>query len=389
VAAQTIFSAKTRPTSTRWVGAASVMIALVAVAFGVAGLWFYLRTPATTFVPSPMVARDVEKIVPEPLQVPPVAPPAEVVAPAPVTELATAAPPAVPVDGGPQATAAVPEPAPAAVPVESAAPAEEVAPAVPEAAAAVEPEPAPPAAARPSIETPAVASAEAPAATVTDLLPATDETIDVAPGEVRISRAKSPDEASRAIMDAYAAYSRGDYPAAESLYRAALAKSPESRDALLGLAAVAMRRGDRQQAADLYGRLLKLNPRDSVAATALVGLRRSDDAGGDESRLKLMMDQTPEPAYLHFALGNVYARQGRWAEAQQAYFEAWRRQNDNSDYIYNLAVSLDHLGSRPAALDYYRKALALADRQTVNFTTSQVMSRIQSLGVADGDVAVP
>lgn len=391
-AAQVVFTAKARPTG-QFVGVATVGLVLVAVALGAVGFWYYIRTPATTFAPSPLVAQNVEHVVLEPIAIPPVTPPpapplAEAVA-EPAAEVPAAAsgeqPPveapaaAAGIDVEQPAVAAAVPPAPeAAVP-----PPESVAQALSESptpSSQPEPPPAPPLAAASAPVVPTTterAPIEASSGMVA--MAETSPQFDVAPGEIRISRSKGVDEVNRQVMEGYAAYQSGDYGRAESIYGAVLARAPEQRDALLGLAAIAMLRGDRQQAAEHYGRLLRLNPKDTVAATALVALRRQDNAVADESHLKLMLEQTPQPAYLHFALGNVYARQARWAEAQQAFFDAYRQAPDSADYAFNLAVSLDHLGSREAALTYYRKSLDLSDRQPANFAPSQAMSRIDSL----------
>ncbi|MGH8487625.1 MAG: tetratricopeptide repeat protein, partial [Gammaproteobacteria bacterium] len=98
-----------------------------------------------------------------------------------------------------------------------------------------------------------------------------------------------------------------------------------------------------------------------------------------ESKLKLLLDEAPQAGQIHFSLGNLYARQGRWAEAQEAYFKAFGTESRNPDYVFNLAVSLDRMGQAKPAVDYYRQALVLADRRSVNFNTSQVLSRIQTL----------
>jgi Flp pilus assembly protein TadD len=71
--------------------------------------------------------------------------------------------------------------------------------------------------------------------------------------------------------------------------------------------------------------------------------------------------------------------QGRWAEAQEAYFKALGTESRDPDYVFNLAVSLDRMGQAKTAVGYYRQALVLADRRSVNFNTSQVLSRIQTL----------
>ena len=71
------------------------------------------------------------------------------------------------------------------------------------------------------------------------------------------------------------------------------------------------------------------------------------------------------------------------ADAQQAYFNAYTHESGNADYVYNLAVSLDHLGQRRAAMDYYQKALSLADKRTTGFTSIQVQQRLQALAGGD------
>ena len=112
------------------------------------------------------------------------------------------------------------------------------------------------------------------------------------------------------------------------------------------------------------------------------GIASLTDSGGreaNESRLKLLLDQSPNAAHLHFALGNLYAKQGRWAEAQGAYFKAYTSDSKNPDYSFNLAVSLDQIGQGRAALGYYRRALSAADRGVKGFDTAQVLTRIQAL----------
>ena len=82
---------------------------------------------------------------------------------------------------------------------------------------------------------------------------------------------------------------------------------------------------------------------------------------------------------MHFGLGNYYASQARWAEAQNSYFNAFRLDNDNPDYAYNLAIGLDHLAQRQAAVKYYRLALELVGDQLPGFEQAVVQKRIESI----------
>ena len=154
---------------------------------------------------------------------------------------------------------------------------------------------------------------------------------------------------------AYEAYRTGDAASASEAYRAVLEDEPRNRNALLGLAATAARAGRRDEAAAHYARVLASYPADAIARAGLLAIDERDPAR-NESALKTLLRREPRAAHLHFDLGNVYAAQSRWAEAQRAYFDACRFNGDNADYAYNLAVSLDHLAQRRGALDFYRKA---------------------------------
>jgi len=197
-------------------------------------------------------------------------------------------------------------------------------------------------------------------------LPASVAGMVAEPSAIKITRSRHRDLVDPDITGAYRAYQGGDYRRAERLYRTVLSRHPEQRDALLGMAAVAARHGQTEQAQRYYGRLLQINPRDGAAHAALSGLQGAAGRDLSESKLKLLLDETPQAGQIHFSLGNLYARQGRWAEAQEAYFKAFGAESRNPDYVFNLAVSLDRMGQAKPAVDYYRQALVLADSRSVN-----------------------
>lgn len=194
-----------------------------------------------------------------------------------------------------------------------------------------------------------------------------------------IRRRTVPSRVDPVLSEAYGAYRRNDLAAAERGYRQVLEREPRNRDALLGLAAVAARSGRDAAALTLYSRVLRLYPRDSVALAGLMGLQQNLDPVASESRIKLLLEREPNAEHLHFSLGNLYAQQSRWAEAEQAYFNAYRLRSDNPDYAFNLAVGLDHLAKREAALTYYRRALELAASRPASFDPEAVRRRIESM----------
>jgi Tfp pilus assembly protein PilF len=181
------------------------------------------------------------------------------------------------------------------------------------------------------------------------------------------------------LEGAYQAYNAGDLAKARNDYQQVRRNNPDNRDALLGLAAVETQAGRYDAAEGYYTRLLELDPRDAHAQAGLIGLRGQVDPLAAESRLKNMISAQPEASFLNFTLGNQFAAQGRWAEAQQAYFHAYASDPEHADFAYNLAISLDRMHQTTPALEYYRRALALAESRPVSFDKTQVSKRILQL----------
>ncbi|MFS2002043.1 tetratricopeptide repeat protein [Duganella sp. CT11-25] len=200
-------------------------------------------------------------------------------------------------------------------------------------------------------------------------------------GEIRVARAVQPSHLSPALEGAYQAFNSGDLASAQQQYETALRQDANNRDTLLGLATLSARQNQGDKAASYYLRLLELDPSDAAATAGLIGLRHGD-AGQSESRLKAALANNPEAAPVLFALGNLYAQQGRWSEAQQAYFRAFSSAPDNPDYAYNLAIGLDRLNQGKLALTYYQRALALAQDKAAAFDRNALRKRMHELGAA-------
>lgn len=200
-------------------------------------------------------------------------------------------------------------------------------------------------------------------------------------GEIKVARAVQPQRLSPALDGAYQAFNNGDLASAQQQYETALRQDANNRDALLGLASLSARQNQNDKAAAYYLRLLELDPTDATATASLIGLRHGD-AGQSESRLKAILAVNPEAAPVLFALGNLYAQQGRWPEAQQAYFRAYSAAPDNPDYAFNLAIGLDRLNQGKLALTYYQRALALAQDKAAGFDRGAVRKRLHELSTA-------
>lgn len=338
-AAQKVFEAKFKEPNPKLPFYITVGV-LTAFAVGTVGyFWYQLRPPPALVNANP----------PRPAgEAPPAATEAKPAAGAPAAAAQPAAQAAIP--GLPGASAPAPvAAAPVAVPA-----------APPKAAAA-----------------PASAAAPAPAAPTKSAAPR-------AAAPVADDRALTVNRAGAQIhprvASGYAAYQAGDLPKARTDYEQALREDASNRDAALGLAAVEMRAQRYEQADAIYQRLLLANPRDPHAQAGMLALRGQGlDPVQAESRVKTLLAADPEASVLHFTLGNQYAQQGRWAEAQQAYFKAYAGDPENPDYAFNLAVSLDQLRQPSLALEYYRRALAAAERRSANFAPDLARIRVQQL----------
>jgi Tfp pilus assembly protein PilF len=186
-------------------------------------------------------------------------------------------------------------------------------------------------------------------------------------------------KANPTLEHAYQALQDDRLNDAQRNYEQVLRGEPQNVDALLGLATLAVRQGLVGEASHLYLRALEADPKDLTALTGLINLQEQADPVLSESRLKTLLATQPDASTLNFALGNLLAGQQRWNDAQQAYFRAYTAEPHNADYLYNLAVSLDHLHQNKLAAQYYQNALDAAGMRSSAFDKGQVQRRLLDL----------
>ena len=196
---------------------------------------------------------------------------------------------------------------------------------------------------------------------------------------IAISKKQTAKQESVMVREAFNAFNNNQADVAKSLYEDVLKTDPDNRDAHLGLAAVAIIQEQRAQAYSHYVHLLKLDPADVLALNGLISLSNSPDPVADESTIKSLLLREGDNPHLYFSLGNLYAKQLRWPEAQQAFFDAYRLDVTNPDYAVNLAISLDRIGQIDAAVEYYETALNLSKTSPTRFDIRTVNNRLNSL----------
>ena len=195
---------------------------------------------------------------------------------------------------------------------------------------------------------------------------------------IRIHIARTQAEPDTNLLRGYAHLRRKELQLARLEFEQTLRHDPNNTDALLALAAIAQLLGNTPNAQVLYQRAVNANPADPVVqAAASNSPEASATLSSTESRLKTLLAAQPGSGPLNFSLANVYTQQQRWPEAQQHYFNAVTADGDNPDYLFNLAVSLDHLRQSRLAAQHYRLALAAAERRPSTFVHAQAEQRLR------------
>lgn len=64
----------------------------------------------------------------------------------------------------------------------------------------------------------------------------------------------------------------------------------------------------------------------------------------------------------HFINAENFAQNNDWKNAQQEYFNAYTKQQNNPIYAYNLAISLEQLNQINFAIQYYQKTIELINK---------------------------
>ena len=211
------------------------------------------------------------------------------------------------------------------------------------------------------------------------------EAEDSPPAAINITRTDNAERIDPQLTQAYASYRGNDFIGARARYQQVLRDKPNNRDAMLGLAAVAMQLGDSTLARETYVRLLELDPRDVHARVGLLETMPASDPVMLESELRALFAAHPEVAQLAFALGNHFASQRRWSDAQQSYYDALLAAKAGGsgpispDYAFNLAVSLERLNQLRPAYTFYREALEQTELVTPGFDIRVLRDRLDAI----------
>lgn len=140
----------------------------------------------------------------------------------------------------------------------------------------------------------------------------------------------------------------------------ALKRKPNEPFALNNLGRAYELNGRFAMAGDNYAAASNIDPKNVVfahnAATAYAKAKQDDKAATYINRAMSLGDNDPD---LTLILGDIYARQGKTAEAVVLMEKASDRVTDRADLWFNLGVMKEKLGKRVEAEECYRKCLAI------------------------------
>ncbi len=174
------------------------------------------------------------------------------------------------------------------------------------------------------------------------------------PEEARVVRRLTPRQ-DDTLHRAWQALATGRSRDALAMYRQLLIRQPDHTAAQLGEAAALSRTGLSEEAARRYRSILEREPDNPLARANLLLLRAAAGEPVLEQEVQSLVSEQPS-ADLYALLGHVRARNAQWRLAHEAFQAAHHLQPDHADHLFNLGVSLEHLGEPDTALTFYRRA---------------------------------
>ncbi len=179
------------------------------------------------------------------------------------------------------------------------------------------------------------------------------------------------------LMNAYTALYANESDKAKAGFLQILEVEPHNIEALNGLGSVYAQTGQTTEAIQTYQKVLSETPTNQHAIEAMVSLINGSTAGPEwKNEIKTALEDNPGSAILNASLGNLYALDSDWKLAQAYYFKAHALDENNPDYLMNLAISLDHLGQYKLAEQYYTSALVNARSGNATFDEVSVKKRL-------------
>ncbi len=179
----------------------------------------------------------------------------------------------------------------------------------------------------------------------------------------------------------YDALVRGSYDMALGFYDDALKEEPNSVLALLGRGAALQKLGRGQDAQGAYEGVLKLDAENREALTNLTAVAAERAPQEALARLLDLERQYATFSPIKAQIGLAYAKLGSLPQALDYFRRALALAPDTVMYQYNMALVLDHLGRRDQAVASYERVLASISggRGPIELSATEIERRVRFL----------
>ena len=92
-----------------------------------------------------------------------------------------------------------------------------------------------------------------------------------------------------------------------------------------------------------------------------------------------MLESEPKDVFLNYALAMEYFGQQKWEETKEQLLNTQKLNNDYLPCYYQLGQVCEKLGKETEAIEYYKKGLELAKKQSNNKAVNELNEAIWML----------
>jgi|GEM_PF-1054074 len=194
---------------------------------------------------------------------------------------------------------------------------------------------------------------------------------------IKISVATPKVNIDQLLENAYDDVMEGNQERAISLYKQVLGIQPSNKLALFGLATTYHRAGQIQLARPLYGRLLSLYPNHVEGLNNFLVLL--SDESPEQALIELQKLEKNHPSFspIPAQMAIIYDKSGNYDMAVKKMNQAIELSPENLKYRYNMAIMLDKQNNWQDAAIFYKQLLTAYERgERIPAKTDEIQQRL-------------
>jgi len=187
-------------------------------------------------------------------------------------------------------------------------------------------------------------------------------------------------ESTKYISLAKDAIEVGQYESAIPYYKELVKKNPQNKKLRFGLATSYHKAKQYDNARKAYLETIKMDKNYWPAVNNYIILISEEKPQNAEEELENLWIKNPKFAGIPAQLGNIYYKKKNYSKASEYYIEAVKLDNDNINYLYNLAIVLENNNDKKSAAQVYKRIAEYnGDEFRLPESKSDLMKRYYSL----------